>query len=146
MLRKLRRLSQLSVVELAVFAQLFFGVLIAKALLEYYSLPQFIAFLSASASNRILKQFPLGHRFLLDTELVAVAGLVARAVRPQGPCLFRSILLLWLLRARGQQVEMFIGVNKESDQLQSHAWVETDNSVLGDNRESILRFATLLRY
>ena len=50
----------------------------------------------------------------------------AAAARPPYPraCLARSLVLLWLLRARGVEASLRIGVRFIDRQLDAHAWVE----------------------
>ena len=146
MLRKLRRLSELSPVELLVFCQLFFFALAARVTLRFIALSHFTKFLAVSAHNPLLRQFPLGHRCQETAQLAVVTGLAARAIRAEGPCLLRSLLLFWLLKARGEYAELLIGVSIEASGLNSHAWVESQGNVLGDSEESAFHFATLLRF
>lgn len=146
MLRKLRRLSKLSPVELLVFFQLFFFALTARLMLRFISLSRVIKVLSASARNPLLKRVPLGHCGQDYSQLTMVADLAARAIRAEGPCLLRSLLLFWLLKTRGEEAELLIGIRKETNLLQSHAWIETQGKVLGQNEHGPLQFATLLRF
>ena len=61
-------------------------------------------------------------------------------------CLVRSLLLFWLLKARGEPAELLIGVSKETSGLQSHAWIETQGKILVDRPEVAGSYATLLRF
>ncbi len=144
--RKLLRLSESSTVELLVFCQLFFCAIGAGVMLRFISLAHVIKFISISANNWPLRQLPLGHRWLDYPQLTVVTEAAARAIRPDGPCLLRSLLLFWLLKARGEHAELLIGVAKEASALNSHAWVESHGNVLGDSEENAWRFATLLRF
>jgi hypothetical protein len=47
-------------------------------------------------------------------------------------CLVRSTTLWWFLRRQGIASEIRIGVNKEQDGFQAHAWVEMNGMVLND--------------
>ena len=47
-------------------------------------------------------------------------------------CLEQSIVLWWLLRHRGIQGHLRIGVRKQADRLEAHAWVELPGCVLND--------------
>jgi hypothetical protein len=69
------------------------------------------------------------------------ASLVETALRwapSSATCLHRSLTLWWLLRRRGIDGELRIGVRKTSDQLEAHAWVEYQGVVLND-REDVNR-------
>ena len=79
------------------------------------------------------------------SRLIPLANLAARAVRRDGPCLLRSLIIFWLLKARGEQAELLIGVNKENEALQAHAWVETQGTTIGDSVAMTAGFATLVR-
>jgi hypothetical protein len=64
-----------------------------------------------------------------------IARLVSIAAR-HGPyrasCLRQSLALWWLLRRRGVAADLRIGVRREQNQLQAHAWVEHDGEALND--------------
>src|SRR2546429_127204 len=111
MLRKLRRLSELSFCELVVFLQLCLFALAARFLLKFTSLPRLVSVLSASVTSPFLKQFPLLHFSQLSSRLLVLADWSARAVRPNGPCLLRSLLLFWLMKARGEPAELVVGIS-----------------------------------
>jgi hypothetical protein len=74
----------------------------------------------------------------------AAARLVEAAAR-RGPyrasCLPRSLTLWWLLRRRGIDSELRIGVRKETGRLDAHAWVELRGEVLNDGADVRERFA-----
>lgn len=55
-------------------------------------------------------------------------------------CLPRSLTLWWLLRRQGLPAELRIGVRREGDRLEAHAWVEQDGVVLGDHADVHDRF------
>ncbi|MEX1254794.1 MAG: lasso peptide biosynthesis B2 protein [Dehalococcoidia bacterium] len=49
-----------------------------------------------------------------------------------GRCLQRSLVLIWLLRRRGIEGQMRIGVLKGSDRMAAHAWVEVAGEPVND--------------
>ncbi|MFZ1973376.1 MAG: lasso peptide biosynthesis B2 protein [Candidatus Acidiferrales bacterium] len=55
-------------------------------------------------------------------------------------CLERSLVLCWLLRRRGMVAELRIGVRKDSDRFEAHAWVERNSQVLNDASEEHRHF------
>jgi hypothetical protein len=61
--------------------------------------------------------------------LVEVA---ARFVIGRDSCLAQSLVLCWLLRRRGLEGKLHIGVRKNGDRLQAHAWVVYRHVVLND--------------
>ena len=145
MLRKLRRLSELSLGELLVFSQLVLLALIARVALALVALPRLSAFIGYGANRSLLRCLPLFQHYHDVSRLTHLADLAARGTRADGPCLLRSLLLFWLLRARGEQAELLIGVRKESSVLSSHAWIETGGAVIGDSAGITGTFAPLLR-
>ena len=48
-------------------------------------------------------------------------------------CLKRSLLLLWRLRLQGIPAELKIGVGKQADTFQAHAWIEVDKRPLRES-------------
>jgi hypothetical protein len=142
MLRKLRRLSKLSLGELLVFSQLGLFAVIVRVGLTVVSLPRLIALIALFAKVRFLPV--LQSHYALD-QLQELVDLAARGLRPDGPCLIRSLLLFWLLKSRGKEAEILIGVNKEDGQFASHAWVESQGKILGEKELGSMQFATLLR-
>jgi len=146
MLRKLRRLNKLSLSEQLVFVQLVLFAMAARATLAFVSLPRVLKYLSVSAQNPVVRQFPLGHRWQNSARLAITADLAARAIRAEGPCLVRALSLFWLLKARGEQVELLIGVRKEGALLNGHAWIESQGKIIADTVPITNGFATLLRF
>ncbi len=74
----------------------------------------------------------------------AAARLVDAAARRgayRATCLPRSLVLWWLLRRRGIDAELRIGVRKEAGQFQAHAWVEYRGAALNDGTDVAERFA-----
>ncbi len=51
----------------------------------------------------------------------------------QANCLEQSLTLWWMLRRHGIASQLKIGVRRENDQFEAHAWVELDGSVLNDD-------------
>jgi Transglutaminase-like superfamily len=55
-------------------------------------------------------------------------------------CLERSLVLWWLLRRRGIEAVLRIGVRKDSHRFEAHAWVELDSEVLNGTSEEHRHF------
>src|SRR5918995_1394876 len=105
MLRKLRRLNELSSSELLIFFQLLFFALAAWVLLRFMPLPRLVHIVCLSAKNSLLRLLPFFHGSRHLVRLSLVADLAAKGLRSEGPCLLRSLLLFWLLKARGEHAE-----------------------------------------
>lgn len=77
-----------------------------------------------------------------------IAWSVAAAARHGGVranCLERSLLLWWLLRRHGAPAALRIGVRKDGDALQAHAWIELDGEVLAETVDVRAGFAPFSR-
>ena len=70
---------------------------------------------------------------------------VVRAAAANGPyratCLPQSLAVWWLLGRRGMASELRIGVRKEANRFEAHAWVEYEGTVLNDQGDVPHRFA-----
>jgi hypothetical protein len=56
-------------------------------------------------------------------------------------CLRQALALWWMLRRRGIAAELHIGVRKEEDRLQAHAWVEHQGLALNETQSVNSRYA-----
>jgi hypothetical protein len=56
-------------------------------------------------------------------------------------CLPRSLVLWTLLRRGGLPAQIWVGVRRDRDQLEAHAWVELDGAVLNDAPDIRERFS-----
>jgi Transglutaminase-like superfamily len=72
-----------------------------------------------------------------------VARMVSAAAR-NGPwrptCLEQSVVLLWLLARQGIPAQLRIGVRKQPEALEAHAWVESGGVVLNDSADVSERY------
>jgi hypothetical protein len=59
-------------------------------------------------------------------------------------CLRRSLVLWWMLRRRGVDSQIRIGVRMENDEFASHAWVERGGIVLNDAQNISSWYTVLL--
>lgn len=77
-------------------------------------------------------------------ELAAIGALVNIAgnhVPFPSTCLTRSLLLNWLLRCRGVESELRIGVRLNDGTFEAHAWVEHEGKPLNEAQDIVARFA-----
>jgi hypothetical protein len=56
-------------------------------------------------------------------------------------CLERSLSIWWLLGRQGIASQLRIGVQKEAEKLQAHAWVEREGVAIGEPESSHLHYA-----
>jgi hypothetical protein len=60
-------------------------------------------------------------------------------------CLVHSLTLRWLLERRGVCAEVRIGVRREGNRLEAHAWVEHAGMAVGDEERISRRFEPLAK-
>jgi len=82
-------------------------------------------------------------RGALDQPARAIARLV-RVAASHGPyhanCLKQSLAIWWLLRLRGIESALRIGVRKAPVGVEAHAWIECGGRALNDREDVSLRF------
>ena len=64
--------------------------------------------------------------------IARLVGIAANHGLYRATCLRQSLVLGWLLRRRRIPAELRIGVRKDGDDLQAHAWVELEGQALND--------------
>lgn len=57
-----------------------------------------------------------------------------------GNCLSRSLALVWLLRRRGYDAQLHLGVSLADGDFAAHAWVTLDARVLNDTQNVASRY------
>lgn len=70
-----------------------------------------------------------------------IVNALARRLPSRPNCLARSLALLRVVRRRGADATLRIGVRLEDGKVAAHAWVEWDGHVLNDTREVLARFS-----
>jgi hypothetical protein len=105
--------------------------------LRFLGLPRFQARLQRSKA-------PVNTAMTLP-DIQAIGQLVnIAASHTLGPrtCLTRSLVLGWLLRRRGVESQLRIGVRLNQGALDAHAWVEWEGVPVNDQPEVCARFAS----
>ena len=77
--------------------------------------------------------------------MARVFAAAARCAPGGARCLPKALALQWLLRGRRIATQLRIGVRKEGDRLQAHAWLEHRGEPLLEDREVHERFAAFER-
>ena len=117
-----------------------------RACLSLYSLNRVIWALRRVAAE-LPQRLPATRRYRLRAAWAARA--VGRRFLPERPCLTQALVLQYLLLRRGDdEAELHIGVAKNEDGLQAHAWVERNGQVLiggADSPQEYERFGDLAR-
>lgn len=145
MLKKLRRLTDLPLIEQVLLLELTALSLALRVALSCIPLHRIASFISRVASSRlVLVLMPPAH---WETDrLVALADMAAAVSHRTNRCLSRSLVLFWLLLPRLQPVSVCLGVSKNHTSLEGHAWVEQDGVLLGDTRSFVSRYAPMFRW
>ncbi len=130
MLAGLRRWWALSPVERGLFLRLVAGLSVIHALLASLGyvrtqalLLRFVGRLEARSANEGDMQSA--------QRLAALAAIAGRRGLMSATCLRQALLLDWLLRRRGLQPTLQLGVRKRDGKFDAHAWVELEGIALG---------------
>jgi hypothetical protein len=59
-------------------------------------------------------------------------------------CLEKSLVLWWLLKRKGIEAQLRIGVQKEGSVFGAHSWLELDGKVLIDSEDTVQRYCTMI--
>lgn len=81
-------------------------------------------------------------------QALATAGMVRTAGRHglyHASCLQESLVLWYFLRRQGMEPHLCIGVRKETNQIEAHAWVEWLGVAVNDSPEVRCRFKAFER-
>ena len=144
--RKLARLAALPPSEWLLLCQFVFFVLCMSVSLRYLALPRLIDFLKQGTRHPLLQHFPLRHRTVSVDRLIVLADMAAKSARSLGWCLARSLLLFWLLKARGEPIELLVGMHRESALRTGHAWLERGGQVVADDLTATGSFVPVVRF
>jgi hypothetical protein len=131
--RSLRWSDRLSVMRgLALLA-------VARVLLRRSGLARCLERVAAISVDNHAKPIALSQAVVLARAFDAAA----RHWPLRSTCLTRSLVIAWLLRRRGADVCIRLGVKVAGGDLSAHAWTEWNGQVLADSPESVAGFATL---
>lgn len=145
MLSKLRRLTDLPLLEQVLFLQLTVLSLGLRVALSALPLPRLAYLLSHTAFIPLLGLIPSLHICCGTDRLFELSDLATTVSHRNGRCLPRSLLLFWLLHARQDAVSLCLGVSKNVSALEGHAWIEHGGVVFGDTLSFINRYTLVLR-
>jgi len=98
---------------------------------------------ASGSHSRWLRRLPLLHLGYTIESLSPLAEM-ASSICPRNRCLVRSMVLLWLLRTRGESAEVVLGVRKRAGVFEAHAWTISERGLIGDQPEAIAEFETLM--
>jgi len=142
---RLRRLRRLSVCDWIVLAQLVAsGALIVVALRTLGWRRVSVALNSLSVTYP-MRRFPGFHLLYQMDELDSLVD-IASGLSRRNRCLVRSIMLFWLLRARGESAELVFGVRKREGSFEAHAWTVSERGLVGDSEAAIAEFHPMMSF
>ena len=131
-MRSWRRLRELSAPELRL-------LLAASALLPAVALR-----LRLEGFSRLRSRVERvsGERDALTVDRIArLVDIAARHAPLRVGCLSRALTLQWILRRRGIDADLRVGVRKQGDRIDAHAWVEHAGIPLMESAGVAQRFA-----
>lgn len=131
MWEKLRRFSALEPSARGLFLRAMFLLPLVSLSLRWRGFRATQATLEGilSMANSERDSVPVSERATLTAHLVNSAdrhGLVASS------CLAKSLTLWWLLERQGIASHLRIGIRKENEKFEAHAWVERDGTALNE--------------
>jgi hypothetical protein len=92
-----------------------------------------------SSLTLLLSDSQAEHEPSLLSKDVAVAARMVNAADVHGlvhpSCLAKSLTLWWLLARQGISSHLRIGIRKENEKMEAHAWVERDGAALNEPDE-----------
>ncbi len=139
-LARLRRLSMRDLILLTQLVALSGLVAMALRLKGWRPVAQTII---SRSQSKWLRRYPIFHLGYPMENLASVAD-IASSRFPRNRCLVRSMVLLWLLRTRGESAEVVLGVRKRAGVFEAHAWTIAERGLIGDRPEVIAEFETLM--
>ena len=142
--RKLRALGALQLPEAVVLVQLVLLTAPLRALISFLSIRRAAGLLRKIGRHPLAGRVPLLSRSLSADALEQMVDLAARICFGRGRCLGRSLVLLALMEARGVQADLTIGVARDGEQVDSHAWVTAEGRILADQASNTNRFTRIL--
>ncbi len=106
--------------------------LLSSVALRFVGLARWERILRASSGGWNLQAASSSDDLAIAEAHASVVDMVARNSWGLLTCLPRSLTLWWLLRRRGIESELHIGVRKEGARVAAHAWVVYHGIVIGD--------------
>jgi hypothetical protein len=144
--RKIAKLASLSPREWLLLPQLVVFSLGIHLVLLAAPLERVAEGLALGARGRRLRRIPFFHLSRDPERLTTLADLATRVTSGRDRCLPRSLLLFWLMRARGEPAELLVGAARaQGTELESHAWIEIRGQLLADSPALTNRYSTFLR-
>jgi hypothetical protein len=142
--RALAQVAALSPVEALVLTQLAAGAVLCRLAIRSVPLPRLARLARALAERAPEGAAPPLARTLTRERLAELADLAARLTGRGSRCLVRSLLLFALLRGRGEEITLVVGMAGGAGGVRGHAWIERGRDVVGETLPAGA-FTTFLR-
>ena len=141
---KLGRIRQLALGDWIVLPQLIASAFIVVLALKAFGWQRVARSIQSRSRGSRLRHLPFLHlRYSMD-DLVPLVDM-ASSIFPRNRCLVRSMMMLWLLRARGERAELVLGVRKRAGNFEAHAWTVSGQEPIGESAEAIEQFNVIAR-
>src|SRR5579872_2085975 len=145
MIARLRRLRALSICDRMVLAQLLISSALIVVALRSLGWRRVSVALNSLSTRYPIRRFPVFHLLYHMDELDPLVDLASGLSR-RNRCLVRSIMLFWLLRARGEAAQLVFGVRKREGSFEAHAWTVSERGLVGDSEAAIAEFHPMMSF
>ncbi len=139
---RIARLRGLPLRDWVVLAQLVAFCGVTSVALRATSWQRVSQMIISGSRLRWLRRVPFFHLGYAIENLSPLVEM-ASSICPRNRCLVRSMMLLWLLRARGESAEVVLGVRKRAGSFEAHAWTVSEQGLIGEKPEAIAEFAVI---
>ena len=142
---KLKRLGALSICDWIVLSQLLASSALIVVALRWLGWRRVSVALNSLRTRFPIRRFPAFHLLYQMDELDPLVEIASRVSR-HNRCLVRSIVLFWLLRARGESAELVFGIRKREGRFEAHAWTVSERGLVGDSEAVIAEFHPMMSF
>ena len=145
MIARLKRLRALSICDWIVLSQLLASSTLIVVALRSLGWRRASVALNSLSITYPIRGFPVFHLLYQMDELDPLVDLASGLSR-RNRCLVRSIMLFWLLRARGESAELVFGIRKREGNFEAHAWTVSERGLIGDSEAAIAEFHPMMSF
>lgn len=146
MARIKKRIKQLSELSTEGRFLLFYAMLLLPSIaaaLNLFGFKKTRALLAKTIPQNPDRDYSEKQQLEVAYQVVKIVAIAANHGPYKANCLKKSMAGWWLLARKGIAVEIKIGVARESDALQAHAWIEYRGLVLNDHQDVANQYSPL---
>lgn len=140
MKNKWRKFQQLTTAEKILFGQALLLLPLNVTGLRLFGFKRWQRCLSITPKPKNQPAFAPRENFLLVQQYARIINLAAAHGVCTVSCLPRSLTLWWLLQRRQLTSELRVGVRKNAQNVEAHAWVEYAGVVINDRADIAIDF------